>query len=147
MALAGQRLKANPGAYSVYCNDGFSLAEQIVERVSGLNFSEFVRENITKPLGLSHTFTPQDDFDRGLMARTFLRGDETPPETLNLIGSGGIYSTARDLLCIRSGFMEFPKQHGTGSFVSGSKGGSCGKGIPVRDVACSKDSLFGYGLG
>ena len=36
--LSTQRLKADPGAYSVYCNDGFTLAELVVEAVSGLDF-------------------------------------------------------------------------------------------------------------
>jgi CubicO group peptidase (beta-lactamase class C family) len=148
MALAGQRLKANPGAYSVYCNDGFSLAEQIVERVSGLNFSEFVRENITKPLGLSHTFTPQDDFDRGLMARTFLRGDETPPETLNLIGSGGIYSTARDLCVFGQVFMDTPGNSMAQGLLSlAAKEALAEKEYLQGMWPAQKDSLFGYGLG
>ena len=34
--LANQNLKADPGAYSVYSNDGFTLAEILVERVSGI---------------------------------------------------------------------------------------------------------------
>ena len=33
--LAISHLKAKPGEYSVYCNDGFTLAEIVVARVSG----------------------------------------------------------------------------------------------------------------
>ena len=51
--LAAQRLKADPGAYSVYCNDGFTLAEILVERVSGQSFTPFLRQYIIGPLGLS----------------------------------------------------------------------------------------------
>lgn len=40
--LASQRLKADPGAYSVYCNDGFTLAELVVEAVSGMDFMDYV---------------------------------------------------------------------------------------------------------
>ena len=32
-SLKDQRLKADPGAYSVYCNDGFTLAELIIKLV------------------------------------------------------------------------------------------------------------------
>ena len=35
--LSTQRLKAAPGAYSVYCNDGFSLAGLVVEAVGGMD--------------------------------------------------------------------------------------------------------------
>ena len=36
--LSGERLKADPGAYSSYCNDGFALLELVVEAVSGARF-------------------------------------------------------------------------------------------------------------
>jgi CubicO group peptidase (beta-lactamase class C family) len=147
-ALAGQRLKADPGAYSVYCNDGFTLAELVVERVSGLTFSEFVSENITKPLGLSNTATPQDDFDRGLMARTFVRGNETPPETLNIIGSGGIYSTASELCLFGQIFMDNPGN----DRVKGLLSPAAKKALMEKEYLKGmwpnqKDSIFGYGLG
>ncbi len=41
-ALSTQRLAADPGAYSVYCNDGFTLAELVVEAVSGMDFMDYV---------------------------------------------------------------------------------------------------------
>ena len=56
--LAGQRLKADPGAYSVYCNDGFTLAELVVEAVSGVSFEEYLREHIFDPAGLKETYFP-----------------------------------------------------------------------------------------
>ena len=37
--LAISHLKAKPGEYSVYCNDGFTLAEIVVARVSGQRYS------------------------------------------------------------------------------------------------------------
>ena len=40
--LEGQRLKAKPGAYAAYCNDGFTLLEMIVENVSGMSFTEYL---------------------------------------------------------------------------------------------------------
>ena len=48
--LSNQNLKADPGAFSVYCNDGFTLAEILVERVSGMSFTEFLHQNFTEPL-------------------------------------------------------------------------------------------------
>lgn len=47
--LSTQRLAADPGAFSVYCNDGFSLAELVVEAVSGQSFMDYVDENILAP--------------------------------------------------------------------------------------------------
>ncbi len=97
--LATQTLQADPGAYSVYCNDGFTLAEILIERVSGMRFTDYIHKNITEPLGMTHTMTPQDDFDRAAVARTYnpLTGVETPVDTVNVIGTGGIYANAEDL--------------------------------------------------
>ena len=63
--LSTQRLKADPGAYSVYCNDGFTLAELVVEAVTGMEFMDYVRTRILKPAGLENTFAPGDTFDTG----------------------------------------------------------------------------------
>ena len=44
--LSTQRLAADPGAFSVYCNDGFSLAELVVEAVTDMDFMDYVDEHI-----------------------------------------------------------------------------------------------------
>lgn len=56
-------MKADPGAFSVYCNDGFTLAEILVERVSGMSFTEFLHQKFTEPLKLNHTITSQDKWE------------------------------------------------------------------------------------
>lgn len=97
--LAEQNLKADPGAFSVYCNDGFTLAEILVERVSGLSFTEYIHTVITKPLNMKHTKTPQDKVEPSQAAPLYYppHPGKLPNETVNVIGSGGIYSTAEDL--------------------------------------------------
>lgn len=97
--LSGQTLKADPGAYSVYCNDGFTLAEILVERVSGMDFTSYVHRYITEPLGMMNTLTPLDSPDRAKMAGLYYPAypGQLPGQTVNAIGMGGIYSTAEDL--------------------------------------------------
>ena len=56
--LATQRLKADPGAYSVYCNDGFTLAQLVVERVSDINFQDYLHTHVLSPAGLEDTNFP-----------------------------------------------------------------------------------------
>ncbi|MEA4892244.1 MAG: serine hydrolase domain-containing protein [Peptococcaceae bacterium] len=113
--LATQRLKADPGAYSVYCNDGFTLAEILVERVSGLEFTDFLHRYITGPLGLKETFTPRDDFDAERLAKIYLGADPEalPQESLGIIGTGGVYASAQDLAAF--GYALCP---GRGSLLS-----------------------------
>ncbi|MRN53758.1 serine hydrolase [Paenibacillus sp. LC-T2] len=97
--LSGQTLKADPGAYSVYCNDGFTLAEILVEQVSGMDFTSYIHRYITEPLGMVNTKTPLDSPDEAKMAGLYYPTytGQLPYETINLIGAGGIYSTAEDL--------------------------------------------------
>ncbi len=97
--LQTQRLKSDPGAYSVYCNDGFVLAEIIVERVSGVSFTEFINTNFAQELGLDKITTPENISSWEYFANTYKPGtlEPYPVETVNVIGTGGIYSNAEDL--------------------------------------------------
>ena len=98
-ALSTQRLIADPGAYSVYCNDGFTLAELVVEAVSGMDFMDYVDRYILDPIGLDDTYAPGGDFDTARLAKTY-SGNSTealPVDSLNAIGAGGLYATASDL--------------------------------------------------
>lgn len=62
MSSLDEYLKANlparvypPGEVAAYSNYGSALAGYIVERVSGLPFSEYVEQNIFAPLGMEHS--------------------------------------------------------------------------------------------
>ncbi|ANY65598.1 serine hydrolase [Paenibacillus sp. BIHB 4019] len=99
LRLQTERLKSAPGEFSVYSNDSFQLLEQLVERVSGLSYTEFIAQRIAKPLNLSATKTPLDSFDRTRLAKTYFptMNQAMPDENANVIGTGGIYSTAEEL--------------------------------------------------
>ena len=112
--LSTQRLKADPGAYSVYSNDGFTLAELVVEAVSGQDFMDYVRENFLDPAGLGDTYAPGEDFDAGRLTRTYLSAEDDralPQDTVGIVGTGGLYATASDLarfgglFCGDNGFL------------------------------------------
>lgn len=98
--LAGQRLKADPGQFSEYCNDGFTLLEILVERVGGMRYRDFLAERFLSPLGLGNTAAPQDAFDKGKrLVKVYSPhySGRLPAETVNALGTGGLYSTAEDL--------------------------------------------------
>lgn len=46
--------KANTGFH--YCNTNYALLANIVERISGMHFEDFVMERIFKPLGMNNSF-------------------------------------------------------------------------------------------
>lgn len=142
--LASQVLKADPGAFSVYCNDCFSLAEILVEKVSGTDFTSYIHEHFTEPLGMTNTGTPQDDLDDSQMAALYLPSYEKqlPNETTNVIGTGGIYSTASDL----ARFSQIFTGQAEGLSSSSAKAMAQPEyknGLWPDDA----DASFGYGLG
>ena len=106
--LKKQRLKSDPGDIQVYCNDGFTLAEILVERVTGLSFTEYIDREFSETLGLTQFKTPQSGNLSGRLAKIYDVGTgvELPPEHTNVIGSGGIYATAMDLCRFSEIFMK-----------------------------------------
>ena len=105
--LKTQRLKADPGEFSTYCNDGFTLAELLVERVSGMSFTEYIEHEFAVPLGLENFATPQtpDILKRAAAVYDTQTGEPLPPEMANVIGSGGVYASAVDLCRFSRLFM------------------------------------------
>ena len=95
--LASQRLKAEPGKYAAYCNDGFDLLEMIVENVTGMTYTEYVRENISDKIGVTDTGTPIDMYRNEKLVPSF-SASGLPLETSYgmTLGTGGIYATASD---------------------------------------------------
>lgn len=143
--LKTQKLKADPGEYSVYCNDGFMLAEILVERVSGMSFSDFIRKEISEPLGLHHTSTPVDILDESALAPTYYDNHVLPYVNCQLIASGGIYSTSQDLCKFAQIFMNDRNT----KILSSKSVDAMSKPWYLKNKICvSKgDSQFGYGLG
>jgi len=97
--LARAHLKHAPGAMAVYCNDGFTLAEMIVERVSGGQYIDFLNERIFKLLGLKNTGIGVGEIKGKPVASYYdaKTGKIHPPETLSVLGAGGLSSTAEEL--------------------------------------------------
>jgi len=86
-------LKADPGKFSVYCNDGFMIAEMLVAGVSGQTYSEFVRENIFAPIGAASSGYADREFAPGSYAVMGTKLLEYP----NVMGSGGVSTNITDL--------------------------------------------------
>ncbi|MFJ3389873.1 serine hydrolase domain-containing protein [Lysinibacillus sp. NPDC086135] len=143
--LSNQSLKADPGAFSVYCNDGFTLAEIMVEKVSGMSFTEFIHQRFTEPLKLNHTKTPQDKWENdkraGLYFPTYQ--GQLPTELVNVIGTGGISSTAEDMVRFSQIFMRQGKGILSDKAVKAMEQEEYKKGMWPGDG----DNTFNYGLG
>lgn len=53
--LTENRLKHDPGLLSVYCNDGLTVAEAVIEQVSGMSYASFLQQNIFEPLQMGQS--------------------------------------------------------------------------------------------
>ena len=105
--LKSQKLKAAPGEYASYCNDGFELLEVIVERVSGMSYTDYVEKSIAAKIGVKNTYTANNVFENPLLADIYPDGhNRYETEYCMDFGSGGIYATAADTCEFGSTFFK-----------------------------------------
>lgn len=103
--LKSQRLKHRPGYLNTYCNDGFTMVEQLVLAVTGKSYARFVQDEILTPLGMNHSKYPLDYLPAGTFARVYQNGVLEPQQFANALASGGLYSTPADMVKIASMFI------------------------------------------
>jgi len=93
-----------PGSKWEYSNYGFVLLGVLIERVSGKNYYDYVRDHIFKPAGMNATASEPEDqlVAERSVGYTLFGGPSLRPntDTLPYRGSsaGGGYSTVEDLL-------------------------------------------------
>jgi CubicO group peptidase (beta-lactamase class C family) len=96
--LAADGLKHTPGELSVYCNDGFTVAEAVIETASKMSYADFLMKRIFKPMMMKNSSC---FFKHGNTNIALNYDPETglamPVEYVSVMGSGGISSTAEDL--------------------------------------------------
>lgn len=93
-------IAAYPDRAFQYCNTNYSLLALIIEKVSGMSFEEYLRQEFFIPLGMEDTYVFDMDRDSGSAMPSYdHRGRLEPYTFLDLgVGDKNIYSTARDLL-------------------------------------------------
>ncbi len=105
--FASEPLQFQPGTQRKYSNGGFIVLGEVIEKVSGQNYYDYVRANIFKPLGMDDTdFYEVDDVVLNRASGYTRRGiPETAPRRNNVYtlpargsSAGGGYSTLGDLL-------------------------------------------------
>ncbi len=96
-----KELNFEPGSQFSYSNTGFSLAAEIVARVSGKTFAQFTKENIFEPLKMTNTQF-YDDAEKIVKNRAYsYELDNGIYEKRNLnysnVGPTSLMTTAEDL--------------------------------------------------
>ena len=133
-------LQNEPGAEFNYNNSAFSLATVVVERVSGRPFSEWMRDEVFLPLGMTKTWvraTPGQVIPNRTTG--YIPGDFGFREVRDLhasAGAGGIYTTPGD----------------AAKWLHNFKTGQLGGPAVIKEMSTSfvlnngKPSNYGYGL-
>jgi CubicO group peptidase (beta-lactamase class C family) len=92
-----------PNTQLKYCNLGYQLLGEVIQRVSGIPYPQYIAERILTPLGLSSTgFEPLEPAlaDRratGYAGRSFSDELEVAPAMPPIWAEGGLWSTVEDL--------------------------------------------------
>lgn len=97
-----RELNFPPGSRHLYSNGGYTLAAEIVARVSGRSFPDFCRERIFVPLGMEHTHFHQD-LTQLVPGRAYSfapQDDHWVASPLNYANAGAtsLFTTAHDLV-------------------------------------------------
>jgi CubicO group peptidase (beta-lactamase class C family) len=98
-----QPVAFEPGTRTLYSNPGYVVLGAIIERVSGEEYSAYVRRHIYEPAGMNQTDWPTGDPRKIAVGYTFFNepptGDRTRIEPLHgAQASGAQQSTVRDLI-------------------------------------------------
>lgn len=104
--LAQSHLKHEPGELAVYCNDGFTLIERLVEAVDGRSFPDFVQQELFAPLEMHTAGYPVKPLPEGRFVHPYVNGRSLPQEMSTPFGTGGIFCTASDMLKVGQLLMD-----------------------------------------
>ena len=145
-SLAKSRLKHRPGEMAPYCNDGFTLAEIVVAKVSGKTFMQFLSERVFKPLALSNTGPGVGlrQEQKGILAAKYYTtgGKREPLEVLSVLGAGGLSADAVDMCRFADSFSGYGTQVLSKSALTEMK-----KGQPSEFADKLQNPGFSHGLG
>lgn len=143
--LAQSKLKHRPGEMAVYCNDGFTLAEMIVAKLSGKSYEQFLKDRIFKPLALQKTdLTVGQRKPTDLTIARYYNSDGVSEslEVVSFLGSGGLSTTAEELCRFVDSFTNGGKH-----ILSPTSLAEMQKGQPSDFWGKLRSPQLSYGLG
>ncbi|WP_067032198.1 serine hydrolase domain-containing protein [Allomuricauda sp. CP2A] len=96
-----QDLNFEPGSEYMYCNTGYMFLANIIEKVTGKSFVEYMKGDVFEPLGMHDTYV-EAQYDR-IVPNNATSYDATEDgfvravEYWGYVGSGNIHTTTADL--------------------------------------------------
>ena len=101
--IQNKKLDFTPGDKFSYSNSGYTILTHIIEKVTELSYSEYLQENIFKPLAMQDTGYDDQNIVLKNRASGYIKDDSNtlknaPYRDMSLLaGAGGLYSTVEDL--------------------------------------------------
>jgi D-alanyl-D-alanine carboxypeptidase len=90
-----------PGTTYLYANVGYTLLTMIATKAGGRPFDDLLRDEVLRPLGLTHTVPERNGRRVPGRARGYARTDDgfklKEQQTIDIIGAGDIVTTVEDL--------------------------------------------------
>jgi CubicO group peptidase (beta-lactamase class C family) len=95
---AGKLSVGSPDRYFDYCNTNYALLALIIEKVSNMSYSDFLKTHFFLPLGMSNSFVFRQGMQEKVLPSFKFNNRIEPFMFLDEIyGDKNVYSTARDL--------------------------------------------------
>ncbi|WP_158606727.1 serine hydrolase domain-containing protein [Paenibacillus ginsengarvi] len=95
-------VRCKPGEFYNYSSAGFGMLGELIGRITGMHYNDYIRQSILEPLGMSRTFfdVPEHLHDEVCLAEKFdaerLTTSTKQPGKMPRAG-GGLHSTLQDL--------------------------------------------------
>ena len=88
-----------PGLQYMYSNLGYGILGNIIERVSGMPYPQFMTDEVFKPLGMTNSTVYVEQGPEAKVAQRYMgRGKRIPFYDFDHRGASAVYCSARDLV-------------------------------------------------
>lgn len=106
-------LVKEPGSFFSYSNVGFNLLELVIEKVTGRDFAEYMKEEVLLPLGMEEAdFIWREDWEPPVPYGYTLKGNPVPVYIYPCKASGGLFANVEDISTfITTGMTGFSPKH------------------------------------
>ncbi|MGQ9684013.1 MAG: serine hydrolase domain-containing protein [Anaerolineae bacterium] len=99
-------LHFQPGSRYEYCTLSFFVLAELIARLSGMPYVDYLRERVLVPLGMVDTsFDPGAENPRAMPVRNFLPEPALAMWKALAVPGGGLWSTAADLVAFGRAFL------------------------------------------
>ncbi|MBK7869302.1 MAG: beta-lactamase family protein [Saprospiraceae bacterium] len=139
-------LEFEPDTQEAYSNSGYILLTYIIEKVSGISYGEYLKENIFNPTGMKHSGHEESAMIIEVLANGYMmnlkgKGLQKPlyynPSIK--IGGASIYSTVEDLLLFNNAYKSGKLSRSTAPLYNE---GIFGHSPGYNAMMWGKDDLF-----